>query len=387
MAPLRYARTPIEIESPEELGYDSISYNLAESSFADQRLSDYGIDTDVGDLLLQYGDHLGLPRLRELIAAESAETGGSDPNGIGPDQVTVTSGAAPALFIVATALLGPGDHALIQAPNYATNLETPRMLGADLEHVEIRYEDGWELDVDRLASQIRPETKLISITYPHNPTGAMIDAETLERIVGLVDDHPTARLLLDETYRSLAPEPLPLAASLSERDRALSISSMSKTYGLPGLRMGWIINRDPELAETLLAAKEQILICGSTADEEMAARVLEAKDRILPPIRAKIDEHLGIVRGWLAADDVRDVFEWVEPRAGVVGIPRLRDPDVIDIDRFYKTLLENHGTYVGPGHWFDQPRSSFRLGFGWPTTDELHKGLAGLLAAAADAAK
>ena len=382
MAPLRYARTPIEIESPEELGYDSISYNLAESSFADQRLSDYGIDTDVGDLLLQYGDHLGLPRLRELIAAESAETGGSDPNGIGPDQVTVTSGAAPALFIVATALLGPGDHALIQAPNYATNLETPRMLGADLEHVEIRYEDGWELDVDRLASQIRPETKLISITYPHNPTGAMIDAETLERIVGLVDDHPTARLLLDETYRSLAPEPLPLAASLSERDRALSISSMSKTYGLPGLRIGWLISRDSELDETLLAAKEQILICGSAIDETMAVRILAARGRILPPIRETIAEHLGIVREWIGA---QEVFEWVEPQAGVIGLPRFRAPGEYDVDRFYTALLERHGTYVGPGHWFDQPRSSFRLGFGWPATDELRRGLGALLAAAADA--
>ncbi|MFN8152617.1 MAG: aminotransferase class I/II-fold pyridoxal phosphate-dependent enzyme, partial [Solirubrobacterales bacterium] len=186
---MRYARTPIEIESPEELGYDSIRFNLAESSFADQRLSDYGIDTDVGGLLLQYGDHLGLPRLRELIAAEG---GGSD---VTPDQVTVTSGAAPALFIIATALLEPGDHALIQAPNYATNLETPRMLGAEVEPIEIRYEDGWELDVDRLASQMRPETKLVSITYPHNPTGAMIDAATLERVVELIDAHPSARLL------------------------------------------------------------------------------------------------------------------------------------------------------------------------------------------------
>ena len=377
---MRYARTPIEIESPEELGYDSIRFNLAESSFADQRLSDYGIDTDVGGLLLQYGDHLGLPRLRELIAAEG---GGSD---VTPDQVTVTSGAAPALFIIATALLEPGDHALIQAPNYATNLETPRMLSAEVEPIEIRYEDGWELDVDRLASQMQPETKLVSITYPHNPTGAMIDAATLERVVELIDAHPSARLLLDETYRSLAPEPLPLAAALSESGRALSVSSMSKTYGLPGLRMGWIVNRDPELAETLLAAKEQILICGSTADEEMAARILEAKDRILPPIRAKIDEHLAIVRDWFASAENGGVFEWVEPKAGVVGIPRLSDPETVDIDRFYESLLADHGTYVGPGHWFDQPRSSFRLGFGWPTTEELHEGLAGLLAAAKDAA-
>jgi aspartate/methionine/tyrosine aminotransferase len=154
---------------------------------------------------------------------------------------------------------------------------------------------------------------------------------------------------------------------------------MSKTFGLPGLRIGWIACRDAELSETLLAAKEQILICGSTVDEEMAARVLEARERILPPIRARIAEHLGIVREWFAS---QDVFAWVEPRAGVVGLPRFREPDGVDLDRFYRDLLAEQGTYVGPGHWFEQPRSSFRLGFGWPETEELRSGLAGLLAAA-----
>ncbi len=369
---MRYRRTPIEIEAPESLGYDSIANNLAESSFADMSLGEYGIDTDVGELLLQYGDHRGVPALREQIA--------SDSDAIGTDQVLVTSGAAPALFIVATALLESGDHVLIEEPNYATNLETPRALAAEVEALPIRFEDGWELDLERVESMLRPETRLVSVTYPHNPTGAMIDAATLERVVELIDAHPSARLLLDETYRSLAPEPLPLAAALSER--ALSISSMSKTYGLPGLRMGWLISRDDEIDETLLAAKEQILICGSAIDEEMAARVLSARDRILPPIREQIAEHLGIVREWVAG---QDVFEWVEPQAGVVGMPRLREPDAHDIDRFYEALLADHGTYVGPGHWFDQPRSCFRLGYGRPETDELRRRLDGLLAAAADA--
>jgi aspartate/methionine/tyrosine aminotransferase len=205
----------------------------------------------------------------------------------------------------------------------------------------------------------------------------MIDAPTLERVVELVERHPRARLLVDETYRELAAEPLPMAAALSTR--AISVSSMSKTYGLPGLRIGWVVCRDPELSETLLAAKEQILICGAAVDEEMAARVLAERERILPSIRARIDEHLRIVSEWFES---QDVFEWVEPRAGVVGLPRFRDPAGIDLDCFYRDLLEQHGTYVGPGHWFDQPRSSFRLGFGWPETDDLRRGLAGLLAAA-----
>ena len=367
---MRYRRMPIEIESPEQLGYDAIANNLSESSFSDMRLADYGIDGDVSGLVLQYGDHLGLPRLREQIAA------GASP--LSPDDVIVTAGAAPALFAIATALLSAGDHVLIERPNYATNLETPRTLGADIEGLELSFEDAWDLDLERLEAMLRPETRLVSVTYPHNPTGAMIDRDALERLVEIVERHGEARLLVDETYRDLAyGEPLPVAASLSAR--ALSVSSMSKTYGLPGLRIGWMACRDPELVETLLAAKEQILICGSALDEEMAARVLEARSRILPDIRARVAEHLAIVSEWFGA---QETFEWVEPRAGVVCMPRFRADVEVDVDRFYADLLAEHGTYVGPGHWFEQPRRSFRVGFAWPETDELRRGLAGLLAAA-----
>jgi len=295
---VRYRRLPIEIESPEELGYDAIANNLSESSFSDMRLSDYGIEAEGGELLLQYGDHRGNPLLRELVAGDGPP--------LRTDDVIVTAGAAAALFIAATALLGSGDRALIESPNYATNLETPMALGAEVERIELRFEDGWALDLDRVAAALDARTKLVSITYPHNPTGAMIDRRDLERVVELVESQGSAHLLVDETYRELAyDEPLPVAASLSER--AISVGSMSKTYGLPGLRIGWLACRDTALAETLLAAKEQILICGATVDEEIAARVLAERPRILPPIRAKIADHLAIVREWIAGEH----FEWV----------------------------------------------------------------------------
>ena len=364
---------PIEIESPEELGYDTIANNLSESSFSDMRLADHGIDGDVAGLLLQYGDHLGLPRLREQIVA------GAGP--LSPDDVLVTAGAAAALFVTASALVQPSDHVVVLRPNYATNLETPRALGADISHLDLRFDAGWELDRDRLAAALRPETRLVSLTYPHNPTGAQLERPALDAVVELVDRHGSARLLVDETYRELAyAEPLPMVASLTPR--GISIGSMSKVYGLPGLRMGWIACRDAADREVLLAAKEQILLAGATIDEELAARVLEARPRILPVVRAKIAAHLAIVREWMAG---QEVFEWVEPRAGVVGFVRFREGVAVDVDRFYESLLAEHGTYVGPGHWFDQDRRSFRLGFAWPQTDELERGLAGLLAAARDA--
>ena len=124
----------IEVESPEQLGYATIRHNLAESSVSDMSLADYGIDADVGRIVLPYGDHLGLERLRELIAAKGP--------GLSADDVLLTAGAASGLFIVATSLLHEGTHALVCSPNYATNLETPRAVAADLESFPLAFEDG-----------------------------------------------------------------------------------------------------------------------------------------------------------------------------------------------------------------------------------------------------
>lgn len=364
---------PIEVESPEQLGYDTIAYNLSESSVSDRRLADLGLDIDLDELVLCYGDHLGDPVLREAVAA------GAGAGVITPDDVLVTPGAAAALFGIATSLLEPGDHTVVVRTNYATNLETPRAIGAAVDVVDLEFADGWQLEVERVAASVRPgTTRLISVTCPHNPTGTMLSQSTLHALVDLAE-RSGAVLLVDETYRDLTHGALvPTAASLSTR--AISVSSMSKAYGLPGLRVGWAVCRDAALAETLLAAKEQMVICGPTIDEAIAGRVLEDRARILPPILDDARARLAIVRAWL---DGNTTFEWVEPSGGVVGLVRFRDSVEIDTTRFYERLLADHGTYVGPGHWFEVDDRHFRLGYGWPTVDDLRAGLAGLDAAAA----
>jgi aspartate/methionine/tyrosine aminotransferase len=366
---------PIEVESPEQLGYDTITNNLSESSVADRRLNDLGLDlgSELDDLLLCYGDHLGDPVLREAVAAGGA--------GLGADDVIVTPGAAAALFATATSLLEPGDHAVVVRTNYATNLETPRAIGADLDVVDLSFDDGWRLDVERVAARVRPgTTRLISVTCPHNPTGTMLDLASLQALVELAERSGSV-LLADETYRDLTHgAQLPMAATLSPR--AISVSSMSKAYGLPGLRVGWAVCRDPQLAATLLAAKEQMLICGATLDEAIAGRVLTDRARILPPILDAVRFHFGIVRDWLVD---QATFEWVEPSGGVVGLVRFGADVEVDTARFYDVLLTKYGTYVGPGHWFEVDDRHFRLGFGWPTESELRAGLAALTAAANDA--
>ena len=366
---MRYRRMPIEVESPEELGYSTITNNLSESSVADRRLSDLGLELHLDDLLLQYGDHLGDPLLRESVASEGT--------GVTPDDVLVTAGAAAALFATATALLQPNDHLVVVRTNYATNLETPRAIGADLDIVDLSYDAAWALDVEDVARRVKPGvTKLISVTCPHNPTGTMMTEGDLRRLCEVAEESG-AVLLVDETYRELThAEMLPLAASISPR--AISVSSMSKAYGLPGLRVGWAINTDPQISELLLAAKEQMVICGPAIDEHIAGRVLAERARILTPIKAEVAERKALVQEWMTN---QDVFEWIPPSGGVVGLVRFREHIEIDAAAFHERLLADHGTYVGPGHWFELDDRYFRVGFGWPTTEELTDGLDSLLAA------
>ena len=201
---MRYRRMVMEVESPEEIGYEHVRYNLAESSMADRTLGEIGVDLD--GLVLSYGHHRGRPDLRERIAAAGTDR-------IGADDVLVTVGAAGALFTAATALLGPGDRLVVAHPNYASNLETPRAIGCEIGTLPLRFEDGFRLEIDRLASLVTPGTKLVSLTSPHNPTGVALSREDLERVVAIVEA-AGAWLLLDETYRELGEEPLPPAVGV-----------------------------------------------------------------------------------------------------------------------------------------------------------------------------
>lgn len=362
---MKYRRMPIEEESPEQFGYERIRYNLTESSVRDRSLDDLGIE--VRDLVLFYGDHAGDGALRDLVAEQSATAGAA----VKADDVLVTAGAAQALFIIATSLLDKGDELVVIRPNYATNIETPRAIEADVRYLDLTYEDGYRIDPEKLMALVTPRTRYVSVTVPHNPTGVMMDEADLRRLIGLVE-RAGCRLLVDETYRELAfAGPLPVAATLSER--AVSVSSLSKTYGIPGIRTGWLVCRDAELMRTFLAAKEQIGICGSVVDEAIAARALAQREEWLAELRPLIAARLQVVRDWIAGEEL---MEWVEPDGGVVCFPRIR-PDVpVDVNEFYRVLGEMHGTYVGPGHWFEQDRRQMRIGYAWPLPDELEGGLA-----------
>jgi aspartate/methionine/tyrosine aminotransferase len=363
---MNYSRMPIELESPEQLGYDTIRYNLSESSVADRRLGELKLKLD--DILLCYGDHRGAPDLRALVA----KTG----EGLAADDVLITAGAAGALFIISTSMLKAGDHIVVVRPNYATNIETPRAIGCDLSFIDLRFEDGFRLDLGKIEEAIRPGTKYVSVTYPHNPTGVMISPEELHALVDLVE-RKGIRLLFDETYREMTSGPmLPLAAGLS--DRVISVSSLSKTYGIPGIRIGWLVTRDSALMEIFLAAREQIGISGSMVDEYIAYVALSQRENWLAFNNARIASAFAIVKDWIASEPL---VEWVEPSGGCVCFPRIVPSANVDVAGFHERLYRKHDTYVGRGRWFEQDDRHFRIGYAWPNEDELRKGLAAISAA------
>lgn len=351
---------PIEIESPEEFGYDKVLYNLSESSVTDLKMSDLQLSLE--DLELSYIAHRGKAEFRELLATESGMQH--------PDQVLVTNGAAGALFIVNTALLSAGDHLIVVRPNYATNIEVPRAIGCSITFIDLTFEEAWRIDPRSIAEAIRPDTKLISITTPHNPTGMVMRLEEIDAIIQLAERHGIF-LLVDETYRDTCfKTPYPIVATRSKQ--VISISSLSKAYGLPGLRIGWLMTQNETLMEQFLAAKEMIYINNSALDEEVAYRFYLQKERFVPGINRRALENFDLLKTWLLKETR---VEAVLPQGGVVCFLRFKKDLSIDTAKFYPTLLQEHKTMVGAGHWFEMPDTYMRIGFGFTSAEIFEKGL------------
>jgi len=339
--------------------YQYAKYNIGESAVKYLSFSDLGVDLD--GLPLRYGHHEGSPELRALIA--------EDYNGLTPEQIVVTNGAAEALFDLAASLLNPGDHVIVEHPNYPSNYEVPRSLGCKVDLLPLRFENNFKPDLDELRELVTPQTKLISLTHPNNPTGSMISKRDLEQLLDIVESH-NYYLIFDETYRELSfNNKLPTAASLSSR--AISVSTMSKAYGLPGIRIGWIATKDKSILEAVLATREQVSICNSAIGEAVATSVLQKKDKFLTNARQHAAKNLQLVIAWMEA---QENLEWVKPEAGVVCFPRIKQDILPDPEELYRSLAEEYETFIIPGRCFEMDNRYFRIGYGG-RSEELSAGL------------
>jgi aspartate/methionine/tyrosine aminotransferase len=304
------------------------------------------------ELRLGYTESPGDPALRAAIAGLYER--------VLPDDVLVFAGAEEAIFALHNVLLGPGDHALVVRPAYQSLAEVARSAGAEVARLELREADGWTLNVDELAAARRPNTRLILVNEPHNPTGSLSDRATFDRLVDVAEESG-ARLVVDEVYRFLEFDPadrLPAAADASPT--GVSIGVMSKSFALAGLRIGWVATRDRNLLARLAAFKDYTTICNSAPAEVLALIALRARDRVLARNRSIIEANLPLLDAFFAR--WVGTFEWVRPRGGSIGFPRLvRD---VPIERFAEDLVGQTGTLIMPGTVFADAGNHFRIGFG-----------------------
>ena len=313
-------------------------------------------------LWLGYTETWGSPAVRAAAAAIY--------DSIDSNQVLCFAGASEAIFAANNVVLDPDSHAVVVTPNYQSH-ETLPLAICDATGVPLDPDDAWSLDIDRVAAAIRPSTKLITINFPHNPTGAILSRERYDALIELCRHHGIY-LLHDEIFNGLGPtgtEHLPFVADIYER--GLSINVVSKAWGLPGLRIGWIASQDTELLSRMERLKHYLSICNSGPSEHLAVIALENRDRIIARNCGIIDENLP---KWDAFFDAHpDRFSWERPDGSCMGFPRYLGGDGVEM--FCRRLVEESGVLLLPSTIYrtelgDSIPDRFRLGYGRRGLDE-----------------
>jgi aspartate/methionine/tyrosine aminotransferase len=322
---------------------------------------------------LGYSETFGAPDLRAAIA-------GTYDTAV-PEDILCFAGAEEGLYAAMRVLLGPDDHAVVVTPNYQS-AETLPVSTCAVTGVPLEAEDGWRLDIDRVAAALRPETKLVSVNFPNNPTGKILERDRFDALIALCRSRGIW-LFSDEVFRGLDRDEarrLPQAADLYER--ALSLGVLSKAYGLPGLRLGWIACKDRDLLQRLERYKHFLSICNPVPSERLAVIALKARDRILTRNRDLANQNAAKLDAFFA--EFPGLFEWATPDGGCIGFPRYLGAD--GVETFTRRLVEEAGVLLIPASVYrsdlgETPADRFRIGYGRADMDQGLEALRGWLLA------
>ena len=302
------------------------------------------------DLRLGYTESLGLPQLRAQVAGMYEGATASD---------VITGAPEELIFVAMNALLRPGDRIVCTYPGYQSLFEIARAIGCVVDLWQPREKDGWRFDLDDLAVLLRPGTRLVVVNFPHNPTGALLARADFAALLEGADA-AGARVFSDEMYRLLEHDPgdrLPAACEV--KADALSLSGMSKVYGMAGVRIGWLVTRDPETVSALAEFKDYTTICGSAPSEVLALIGLRSRNALVERHRARIARNLATLEAFVARHGER--FALVPPRAGSVCLLRLRDGHAAD---FCRRLVDKAGIMLLPSSAFQFGDDHVRVGLG-----------------------
>ncbi len=305
-----------------------------------------------GQLRLGYTESQGHPALRAEVA-RLYQT-------LRPDDVLILT-PEEGIFIAMHTLLEPGDHVIAIAPAYQSLSEIARSIGCAVTPWTFAPPDsGWRLDLDQLARSFTPQTRLLVVNFPHNPTGYLPTRAELDAILALARQHDVY-VFSDEMYRLLEHDPArQLPSGCDVYEKGITLSGLSKSFALPGLRMGWLATRASGLMERWLAFKDYTTICHSAPSEALALMALRAKDSIL-------GRNLGIIQANLVRaesffEEHRALFKWLRPEGGSIAFPAWTGPG--RVEDFCQAVLDQQGVMVVPGSIFDFPGNHFRLGLG-----------------------
>ena len=309
-------------------------------------------------LRLSYTESQGHPLLRAEVARLYQS--------VSPDDILI---AVPeeAIFLLMQSLLEPGDHAVVVTPAYQSLYEVALGCGCAVTRLDLSLEtQGWRLDLDQLERSLTPRTRLLVVNFPHNPTGFMPSHQEFDTLVRIARERGLY-LLGDEMYRFLEHDPAQrLPAVCDVYEKGISLSGLSKSFGLPGLRLGWLASRDAPLLDRCQALKDYTTICHSAPSEVLGIIALRARDAILERNRRIVGDNLAVAERFFA--EHADRFTWIQPRGGSVAFPVWRGPG--PVEDFCQRMLDERGVLIVPGSLFDYPGNHFRIGLGRRTLPE-----------------
>jgi aspartate/methionine/tyrosine aminotransferase len=315
---------------------------------------------------LGYTESQGSPALRAEIC-KLYET-------IQPEDILVHTGAQEAIFLFMFAAFKEYDHVIVHSPAYQSLAEVARAAGCDVSPWRGREESGWSLDLDELRHLMRSNTKGIIINTPHNPTGYLMSRADYDALHKFASSN-NLLLFSDEVYRESEYDAAArLSAACDLGDYAVSLGVTSKTYGLAGLRVGWIATKNKKIYEKMASLKDYTTICNSAPSEFLAEVAMRNRHKL-------IERNVGLIRRNLAVIDElfarhADLFVWVRPQAGSMGFPRyLRG----NVETFCDKLVKEAGVLLLPGSVYDDSRNHFRLGLGRKNLPEAVEKLEGYL--------
>ena len=347
----------------QEAGFD---YGLTFSLRSSPKLKDFLADLDPEMSLDWSGkSFFGLPELRERVV----ETQGYD---ISSDDIMITAGTNEANYLVITQTISPGDEVVMDAPSWPQVYELCKAYGAKIKLVKRKEELGWGIDLEELKAAVTPNTKLIFVNSPNNPTGAVFSEDEMERICEIARAND-AYLLSDEVYRNLEWEGPRSPAAVNYYNKAISTSSVSKTTGMQGIRTGWLATQDRDLRCRCMVLREDTSEIMNVLGEHIALAALEPT-RYAKLIGEAKDEGTRcwpLVAAWIERNS--SIFSWVKPKAGFLCFVKY-NLDIRSEDLFKRLLAEPYRTLIQPGIGYGF-ENYIRMGVGGGNAEEITKGL------------